>query len=264
MEHLGLIIFFVVIIISLLVILEFGFRLGVFSQKHHPQEYEASGNLMIQSVLGLVAFMLAFTFGVAGERFNDRRVLIIEEANAISTAYLQAGFLPEDSKQEVKELLRQYVDLRIAAKPSRAYFEKALAESNRIQARLWNITETIGKEHLDSDVASLFVQSMSEMLSLQSKRVAAGLYARIPESMWLALFLITSLGIAGIGYQTGLSGKRKWLDGLALILSFTIILTIIGDLDRPMEGFLKASRQPLFDLSKKIGHAQGYQDKSQE
>ncbi|HEY9869327.1 MAG TPA: hypothetical protein V6D08_09190 [Candidatus Obscuribacterales bacterium] len=252
-DHIPLWALSIVTVAIVLLAVETGFRLGAFFSSKSKPEHESSVGMMVQATLALLAFLLAFTFGIASDRFNDRRVLIIEEANAIGTTYLRADFLPEANRKVVQNLLREYVDLRVRLQRDPNRLRQALADSNQLQQRLWQQAVTMGRANLDSDVAALFIESLNEMIDLQSKRIAAGLYARIPENIWETLYLMVFLAIAAMGYQAGTAGARNWPITGALALSFAIVMVMIADLDRPMEGVLKASQQPLIDLSNRIG-----------
>lgn len=247
---------FVLTAALVLLAIECGFRLGAALARGYKPEHDAPVGTVVQATLGLLAFMLAFTFGVAAERFNDRRVLIIEEANAIGTTYLRADFLPEKSKEEVQSVLREYLHLRVSGTGDRKLLAARLASSNRLQDKLWSQAAAIGRENLDSDVVALFVESLNETIDIQAKRVAAGLYARLPENVWTTLYFMTFLGMAALGYQSGSAGARSWPPIAVLTISFALVFTMIADLDRPREGSLNVSQQPLIDLSKKIGPPQ--------
>ena len=78
---------------------ECGYRLGKYRRSRHEQEKEAPLGTMVGATLGLLAFILAFTFGLAAARFDTRRQVLLDEANAIGTTYLRAGILPEGAKK---------------------------------------------------------------------------------------------------------------------------------------------------------------------
>src|ERR1041385_3910873 len=99
---------FIVILLVVLISVEFGYRLGRYRRSRREQEKEAPVGTMVGATLGLLAFILAFTFGLAANRFDIRRELLLDEANAIGTTYLRAGMLPERG-QQVRDLLRAYV-----------------------------------------------------------------------------------------------------------------------------------------------------------
>ena len=78
---------------------------------------------IVGSILALLAFMMAFTFGMAGSRYNTRRAAVLDEANAIGTAYLRADLLPDAHRAEVRALLREYVDVRLGVQRDPASLE---------------------------------------------------------------------------------------------------------------------------------------------
>lgn len=241
---------------------EAGFQAARFEKSKNKEEASVPIGAMVGVVLSLTAFMLAFTFGVAAERFNDRRVLVIEEANAIGTTLLRSEFLPERNRKEVKDLLRNYVALRVKLwedlKGSTAprVVSNSIAEAEKIQDKLWANAVEVGRDKLDSDVVALFIGSLNETIDLQSKRVAAGMYSRLPVLIWVILYLLITFSMFGLGYQFGFAGKRKLPITLTVILSFSLVMLVISDLDRPMEGYLQSNKQPLRDLGKKLGIVQ--------
>ena len=94
--------------------LEGGYRLGRWRHDRPAEEKETPVGAMVGSILGLLAFLLAFTFGMAATRFEARRQAVLDEANAIGTTYLRARLLPEPQRTESAKLLREYVDVRIS------------------------------------------------------------------------------------------------------------------------------------------------------
>src|SRR4030095_8193479 len=124
------------IAISLLSV-EFGYRLASYRLRHSQEEKESPVSGMAAGTLGLLAFMLAFTFGLAGSRFEDRRQVLLSEANAIGTTYLRAAMLPEPMRTETQNLLREYVDVRLEAiQPGK--LDQALKKSEELHKRLWS------------------------------------------------------------------------------------------------------------------------------
>src|SRR6187549_1664121 len=105
---------FLAIVALVLISIEGGYRLGNYRRSRSNTEKEAPVGAMVGATLGLLAFMLAFTFGMAASRFDTRKQLVLEEANAIGTTYLRAAMLPE-KRDEIRDLLRSYVDTRLAA-----------------------------------------------------------------------------------------------------------------------------------------------------
>ena len=142
------------------------------------QELEAPLGAMVGATLGLLAFMLAFTFGSAAERYDSRRQVLLDEANAIGTAYLRAGMLPQQ-REEVRRLLRDYVDTRLEAVRSHKIAE-GIRRSEQLHDLLWAEAVTLGERNPTSIVVGLFVESLNEVIGIHAKRVTVAVRNRIP------------------------------------------------------------------------------------
>src|SRR5215813_8950626 len=133
---------FAVILIVVLLSVECGYRLGKYRRGRHEQEKEAPVGTMVGATLGLLAFVLAFTFGLAAARFDTRRQVLLDEANAIGTTYLRAGMLPERGEQ-IRTLLRDYVAARLQAiQPGK--LAEGILRSENIHQQVWTEAETVG------------------------------------------------------------------------------------------------------------------------
>jgi hypothetical protein len=238
--------FFVTVLLLVLVSVEGGYRLGQYRRRRSEQETEAPLGAMVGATLGLLAFMLAFTFGTAADRFDSRRQILLDEANAIGTAYLRAGMLPEQ-RQEIRALLRDYVDTRLQAVQSNRIAE-GIRRSEQLQDQLWAKAVILGERNPASIVVGLFVQSLNEVIDIHAKRVTAGVRNRIPGSIWLALLSVAVIALGAVGYHVGLAGTSRSLAQVAVALTFSVVIGLIADLDRPQEGTLTVSQQALVDL----------------
>ena len=237
---------FLTIVVLVLAAIEGGYRLGSYRHRQAGREKEAPVGAMVGATLGLLAFMLAFTFGMAASRFDTRKQLVLDEANAIGTTYLRAAMLPERS-DEIRALLRSYVDARLeAVRPGQVAEE--ILRSEDIQGQLWSAATAIGLQHGDSIVVGLFVESLNEVIDLHAKRVTAGLRNRIPGAIWAALLTIATLSLAAMGYHAGLVGTIRSVAILVVAVTFSAVIALIADLDRPQEGTLTVSQQALIDV----------------
>jgi hypothetical protein len=238
--------FFVAVLLLVLISVEGGYRLGQYRRRRSEQETESPLGAMVGATLGLLAFMLAFTFGTAADRFDSRRQILLDEANAIGTAYLRAGMLPEQ-RQEIRALLRDYVDTRLQAVQSNRIAE-GIRRSEQLQDQLWAKAVILGERNPASIVVGLFVQSLNEVIDIHAKRVTAGVRNRIPGSIWLALLSVAVIALGAVGYHVGLAGTSRSLAQVAVALTFSVVIGLIADLDRPQEGTLTVSQQALVDL----------------
>ena len=205
------------------------------------------------SVLGMLALMLGFTFGAASARYDTRRGLAVDEANAIGTTFLRAQTLPEPYRTDLSDMLRNYVDLRLQSaskldKPDELV--KIRRDTEKVQQAMWRQAAAVAREH-PSAITGLFEESLNESIDLYSSRIASFL-ARVPSTiMWiLAMIAIVSLGIVGYGF--GLAGQRRWLIMALLSAVISVVIVMIVDLDRPETGPTRISYQNMVDLKNSL------------
>jgi hypothetical protein len=252
---------FAATIIVVLVAVEVGYRLGHATHRRSEDEKESPVSAIAGAILGLAAFMLAFTFGIVSERHDAKKALVRDDAIAIRTAWQRSDFLPETDRPEAAALLRQYVDLRVKFAETRSLEPEAvkgvLSETQRLQTRLWNMAVANARKDMNSDVAALYIDSLNEVSGIHASRVAVGLQARVPSEIWVVLYCITILGMMSVGYQTGIAGSKRSMAWPVLALSFALVFALIASLDRPDSGVMKVTQQPLIDLRDSMAAAAG-------
>jgi hypothetical protein len=243
---------FVLFAIIALAAFEGGYRVGLWWQRRTPDEKEGPTGMLVGSILALLAFMLAVTMGMASDRFDTRRQLVVNEANAIGTTYLRAGYLPEPVSTDARELLREYVPLRITT-ADQAKLSANYARSVEIQDELWAQAEDLARTTPGSETLALYIETLNEMIDLHETRLTAILYARVPETVVILLVLGAILTLGMVGYSAGLTRRRSLLSAVVLVIVLGAVITLVVDLDRPRDGFLQVNQQPLLDLAAQIG-----------
>jgi len=238
-----------------LLAIEAGFRYGEASRRDSSEEKESPLSAISAALLGLVAFMLAFTFSAVAQRYDERRAIVRNEANAIGTAFLRSDFLPEAERAEAAQLFREYTDIRITTAVSRdiAKLPQVLADSDRIQRRLWDLAKAQVRREPNSPILALYISALNEMFDLQSTRMAVAIYTRIPGGIWTVLVALVVLGMFGVGYQTAVSRSRRSRAAPILAVGFSIVIALIASLDRPQSGFITISQQPMIDARAFMG-----------
>ena len=243
---------FVGLIIVTLVTSQIGFHLGRWWQLRSPGQKDGPTEMLLGSILAMLAFLLAVTMGMASDRFDARRGLVRDEANTISTTFLRAGYLAEPYEKEIQNLLREYVPLRIESR-DQAQLEADYARSKKIHDQLWTQAKELVRQTPDTEVKALFIESLNELIDLHTMRVTARIYSRVPESVVLVLMIGAVLTMGVVGYSAGLTTRRGMVGAVVLIFALSTVLTLVIDLDRPREGFLQVSQQPLIDLHEELG-----------
>ncbi len=231
---------------------------GIFLGKrirHKPDHItETSLGSIILAILGLLAFMLAFTFGLSAERFQARRQLLLDEVVSIGTTYLRAEMLSEPHRSEIRKLLRQYVDGRVnLAKESMQKkmpnLRETVLRSESLQNQIWSHTVAIAADKNNSVINALFINSLNNMIDLQTSRLAVLNYKTAPI-IWYVLYFITVISMITVGFQLGLTGKKGLIGGIFLALTFSSVIFLIADIDRATEGYLQVNQRPMFELQK--------------
>lgn len=240
---------FLILLALMLGFAELGFRLG---WRLHEKKDTARKGLIggIQgAVLGLLGLLLGFTFAMAVQRYDTRRGLVLQEANALSTAYLRASLLPDAHQAPVKELLRRYVDLRLKYWPlvdDPAKFAEGTRLIGEVQSQLWKHATEAAKE-APTDITATFIESLNEAIDTDAERIAA-MRAGIPPGVWLLLVLVATFGCVTTSYGAGAEGARSQLGSVFLPLLITVVIVMIFDISHARLGVIRVDQQPLVDL----------------
>ena len=237
-------------LLVLLLAAEGGFRLGSRVQKRWPDRSESGVGAIVGASLAFLGFLLAFMTSTAVDIFNGRVQLVVEEANAIGTTYLRAGYLDEPYSTESRGLLREYVDMRLAAL-DRDQRDMAIARSEEIHQALWGRAESITRENPGPAIA-LYVVSLNEMIDLHTKRVNLELGYRVPPSVLLGSYLMAVLTVMLVGLHGSYTGKRNLVAFVIMILILSMVFQLIVDLDRSQQGGIRVPQKALIDLQHQL------------
>lgn len=247
LDFLSLPAFFATSVAIVLLSIEVGFRLGRRRRRATEEEREAPVGAIVAAILGLLGFVLAFTYSIAASRFDARRTIIVDEANAIGTTYLRAGFLEDDRPARVRTLLKEYVAERLRAAET-GDADRLLHRSGDLHHALWGEAEAAAKAAPNSFPVALFIQALNETIDIHSSRVLVSLQSRIPIVLWETIFVVTILTMLGVGYFAGLTRSRRSPAIIVLALTFSTLLYLVADLDRPREGMIRTSQSAMLDL----------------
>jgi hypothetical protein len=204
------------------------------------------------AVFGLMGLLLAFSFSGAEGRFETRRQLIVQETNAIGTAYLRVDLLPEAAQPQIRYDFRAYVDSRITfykeVTSDRARTIKNFEHSIELQKKVWTETVAAAKQTGSPAVLSLVVSSLNDMIDITTTRLVA-LQTHPPLAIYITLVLLALASALIAGFGMGDSGKRPWLHTLVYAVALTATVYTIIDLEFPRIGIVRVDRydQTLID-----------------
>lgn len=237
------------------VVFECGFRTGRGQRSRIDETAKSWIAIIDGAVLGIFGIVLAFSFAMAQERFQARKQLVVEEANAIGTTYLRAQWLPEPHRTDVSTLLRRYVDVRLPNDLQSRNVEDVVQEvvvlSEQLHNQLWLHAVEIAKKGSASPVIALFLATLNDMIDLNTKRLAA-FQNQVPEIILLLLYGLAAFTLLITGYGCGFSNRRNVLATFPLIGLLALFLFVIVDLDRPGRGLIKVSQQSMIRLQQQL------------
>jgi hypothetical protein len=238
--------FYIVVAIMMFGFGEVGYQLGMRARSRQDKDAPTSLGSMVGGLLAMLAFVLAFIFSMASSQHNVRKQNVLEDANAIGTAYLRTDLVDPQDSVAMKHLLREYVDARLSA-ASGGDLDAALTKSVEIQKLLWAKAALAARNNPNTNTA-LMAQSINNVIDMHEKRVTGALRNRIPASVWLSLAAITALTMITLGIQIGLTGKRRLVAVTPLILAFSTLVILVVDLNRPQGGLITVGQQSMIDL----------------
>jgi len=240
---------YVAIAIATLLAFEAGLRFGRWRSLKPDPEAPLPVRMLVTSTLGMLSFILGFTFGLASSHFDSRSDAVFDEATAIGTAYRRADLLPEPERTNERRLIRQYVDVRL--EPLRVRTDDALGRLRILQEQMW--AEAVGANKKDggSPAVMPLTQSLIDV-NVHGERVLTGIRSRIPIGVWLILSAIMAISVASAGYHAGLAGTQRSIAAVAysLVLAAVIVLIAAGDIPGPQQ--LQTSHQALIDLRDRL------------
>jgi len=243
--------FFVVLIPTLI-----GHRFGIYRRKDQDELQHAPVGTIVGSAFALLAFMLAFTFQIATNRYDARKELLLEEVTNIRTTYLRAGLLKEPMRSDAKKLLIEYIDIRAELARDTSTLSSALIGSQQILNKLWEYAEELADEDRSSEVYALFTQSVNDLFDNFNQRITMTLEYRIPPLVIWILMIIAFFAMFTIGYQFGISGKGIFRINVFLAIIFGVVMFLISSLDRPEKGLARLNQKPVLSLEKQMHEMQ--------
>jgi len=243
----------VILLAANLALDECGFRVGRLRTSHTQKESDAIVGAIVAAELGLLAFLLAFSFGVVNSRFDQQQRVLLDEANAIGTTYLRAAMLPEAQDASVRRLLRDYADARLQVTEGSEAAE-VLQRSEEIHHQLWSQALIAAQQDARSVPTGLFIESLNNMIDLHALRVMS-VRNRMPLPVWLVLFSVGLLSFFTMGYQAGSTKARRTPVTVVVAVTFVAVLWLVADLDRPSHGFIRVRQEPLLDVRKMMADA---------
>lgn len=239
------------IFVGVIACLETGFRLGC--RDSSDTAHEGTGALEA-AVFALLGLLLGFSLAGGMSRLDHRRDLIVQEANAIGTAYLRLDLIATGEQAEIRRLFREYLNVRLQAYeklPDLKQTQQALAQAAEIQQRIWS--QAVKLSRPDSTTERLLLPAINEMIDITTARTVA-LETHLPTLILMMLSVVTLLSGLLAGYTMAKRKRRSWLHILAYAAVIAVTIYAVVDLDNPRSGLIRldAADEELIKLRNSV------------
>ena len=241
-----------VMFVGMLVLLDVGRRIGRRRLQHDAEGARAGVGVIEGSVFGLLGLLLAFTFSGAASRFDGRRQLIVQEVNAIGTAWLRIDMLPPAARPAIQDGFRRYLDARLAVYrklPDVGAAKQELANAQRIQEEVWAKAAAVCRTEAGVPARMLLIPAMNEMFDIADARaMATRMHPPAIVVVMLGLLALAGALLAGYGMAGGQT--RSWIHMVGFAATIALAIYVILEFEYPRLGFIRLDDfdQALVDL----------------
>lgn len=213
-------------------------------EAEHVQE-----GYLVGSMLGLLALLLAFSFSMALQRYEERRHLVVQEANAIGTSYLRAQLLDEPYRSRLSSLLVEYTDNRLKLGNPGGDQKSELSRNDQLLTEIWAAVMAARDSANAHGVTTAILITFNEVIDLDTERKVAR-QVRVPVPVLLLLYGFLATTAAVLGYV--LEERRAWIGAIVLFVLLSLYVSIIADLNRPTSGAIQESQEPMLMLQQSL------------
>jgi phosphotransferase system glucose/maltose/N-acetylglucosamine-specific IIC component len=226
---------------GMLAFLEIGYCLSRRSSQRHPEVTHEGIGVVEAAVFALLGLLLGFSFADGTSRLEARRQLIVQETNAINTAYDRLDLLPASDQPAMRRLFRDYLDarLRVYSKlPDLKAADEELRQVGEMQQEIWSRAIASNRDDSTQNVARLLLPAINDMIDVTTGRTLA-LHTHLPLLIFFLLVFVAILGALLAGYAMQQRKKRSMFHMVLYAAAIAITLYAILDLDYPRSGLIK-------------------------
>jgi hypothetical protein len=230
---------------------ELGWRIGRIERGESAGFRSLVGNIAT-AILGFLGLLLGFSLSMTINRFDARRDVIVNEANAIGTLWLRAGLLEAPLQAELRTALQDYTDARLGLTrvgDDLGKVREARARSAAAQRAIWSVVQRTAATEQRPAVVSLVVSAANDVIDLDELRISS-LENYVPAPIVLLLVAVAAVALAFLGWSFGAAGQRSYGSMVLISLLLTTVLAVMMDFNRPHRGFIRVSDQSLVRLQR--------------
>jgi hypothetical protein len=228
--------------IALLAALELG--RWVRRRMPDPEAYDSgAADSVVFAILGL---LIAFTFSSAASRFDERRNLITDQANALRVAWTRLELLPEADREPIRACMREWLKLVIELvppdpDPDSAQFQERFDHAARLQQRAWRLALDSADRQSKPQYAALVLNPIDQWMDLSATRLAMNTRG-LPSAVFVALIILSLAAAVLAGYSAARRPRRSPLHMIVFAGVVSMLLYLTVDLTQPRSGLIRIGR----------------------
>jgi hypothetical protein len=226
---------------------EIGYRIGVRRAQRRPageQEHIGIGTITA-GMLGLLAFTLSLTINIAQNRYEVRRGLVLQEANAVQAAWLRSKLVGGERGPPVTAMIEEFAKVQLAYVSSDRFEDEAglTARKTALEAQIWQAMQVLSREQPTNATSGLVLALIEMFGAARAERFAFA--SQVPANMTWMLMAGSVLAIGALGYHLRASGSRQIVLTTLLLVMWAGGIVLIADLNRPRIGGIRVDPAPL-------------------
>lgn len=227
--------------IGLLIVFGTGRYIGVQWLPASESEQTSSG-LLDGAIFGLLGLLIAFTFAGATSRFDHRKEMVIQEANAIGTAYLRLDLLSVETQPALRTLFRQYLDARLEIYqrlPDLKASEAAWVRANALQGEIWSAAVKACEATGSVPTTNLLLTALNEMFDIATQRTVVAWEMHPPTIIYVMLFSLALISAGLAGYTTAGTPRHSLTHMVVFAAIIASTVYVILDIEYPRLGLIR-------------------------
>jgi hypothetical protein len=230
--------------VGMLVLMEVGRVVGSRQHVRDAEGSHAGVGVVEGSVFGLLGLLMAFTFSGAAERFSERKHLIVEEVNAVGTAWKRIDLLAPDAQPGIRDGFRRYLDARIAAYgklPDQKAADEEFTKAEHAGQEIWAKAAAATRPESVTPARVLILPAMNQMFDMaETRRLATRMHPPVIIYVMLAVLALAGALLAGYGMAGGRG--RNWIHMIVFSLTIAAAAYVILDLEYPRVGLIRVDQ----------------------
>lgn len=229
--------------VGMVVCIEIGRRIGIRQISRDPEGARSGLGAVEGALFALLGLLIAFTFSGAASRFDTRRQLIVEETNAVGTAYLRLDLLQEEARDMLRQDFRRYAETRVEAYrklPDLEAAHRGWKKAAAIQEEIWNRAIVACRDADSRSAPMLLLPALNQMIDITTTRSMA-LQTHPPAIIFVMLGMLSLVSAMVAGYGMTGGKTRSWIHIVGFSAMIAITIYVILDLEYPRWGLIQIS-----------------------